>query len=307
MRVVYAGDFSQPWHTESYVAREIETLGHHVDRWHGGPMGHLTDLCDGAHLLVLQANGGLPATGGSFLRAIESAGTVTASYHLDLYRGLGRGRRVDTDIMWRTQHVFTADGDPAAQAWFRSKCVNHSWLPAACATAACVSGACRDDYDYDVVFVGAEHYHREWPWRRTLIGRLRSAYGARFRLFDHHPPTRGLDLNDLYATARVVVGDSLMLDGSSGYWSDRYYETVGRGGFLVAPDVPGIRAHFTHGEHLCLVEPQNWEHMRSAIDYYLTHQDEAREIAAKGQAHVRANHTYRHRAEKMFATVGLAR
>lgn len=309
MRIVYAGDFSQSWHTESHVARDMETLGHEVVRHQSEFRGPLLNACADADLLLLQANGGLPSEfAASWLRDVEALGCATASYHLDLFVGLPRADRIDHDVMFRAGTVFTADGDPHSAEVFASHGVNHRWLPPAVVSDECVPGRYRAQYEYDVVFVGAENYHEAWPQRRALIERMRAEYGNRFGLFGHHPPTRDLNLNDLFATARVVVGDSLSLPGHSLYTSDRLFETLGRGGVLVYPRIPGIEDAFglRDHEHLRYYEIGDFDGCVAIIDELLDDAVGARAMAARGQAFVAGRHTYRDRVQQMLTMLNLS-
>lgn len=304
MRVVHAGDFTQSWHTETHVARELEGLGHEVDRFTGSPRA-LVARCEGADLLLLQANGGLIGDNRDVFRAIEAQGTPTASFHLDLFFGLGRSNRVDVEPMFQVGTVFTADGDPFSRLAFEAKGINHQWLPPAVVSDETERGTWQDRYDYDIVFVGAAGYHKEHPWRAWLLQELTVRYGDRFRIFDHHPPTRDRDLNDLYATARVVVGDSLCLPGHTNYFSDRYFETIGRGGFLVAPRVPGLEKFLTNGEHFISYDIGDVDKVCSLIDLFLDEPEARERIRTAGHAHVAAHHTYRHRVAQMLSMLNL--
>jgi hypothetical protein len=305
MRVLYVGPFEHSWGTEEHVARAFEALGHQVSRvkirdWDGKNIA--PDVAAETDLFLTQSP--LPNLDVSTLRWLEANGCATASYHLDLFVGLARQAHVGHDAFWRTGTVFTADGDPASQEYFESLDINHRWLPPAIAHDETYAGTSRSEFDYDVVFVGSGGYHKEWTWRRDLLRLLHHSPWT-FRHFDHHPPIRGADLNDLYATARVVVGDSLALPGHRDYFSDRYFETVGRGGFLIAPRVPGIEKFFIDGEHLALYDLGNPKQLVEQVDYWLAHPEDARQIARAGQEHVRAHHTYVHRVEQMLATLGL--
>ena len=312
MRVVYLAAFAHPFSTETHVARDLARIpGVEVVKItepqdaRPGFLADLETLCADADLLIYQKTHGLPPTAVDVWRRIETRGCQTASYHLDLYVGLPREREIGVDPFWKTGTVFTADGDPHSAEVFASKGVSHRWLPAAVVSDETEPGTYREELDRDVIFVGSERYHPQWPWRRELIAFLRKRYGPRFRLHGHHPPTRGQDLNDLYTSARVVVGDSLALPGHANYWSDRYYETLGRGGFLIAPYVPGLGAHLVDCWHLLTYEPGDTRGLAALIDESLDHPAGARKIADEGHRHVVANHTYRHRAEQMLADLGL--
>lgn len=318
LHVAYIGNYQHPWCTEVHLAREMEGLGHRVTRLQEPPGGaggerfveHVVEYCERNRpdLLMFTRTWGLPRSATAAWRRVERAGVVTCSYHLDLYVGLVRQRGVRSDPFWTTQWVFTPDGDPKSENWFTRAGINHQWSPPAVVSDECVPGTPRPEFDYDVVFVGSYAYHQEWPWRPQLIDHLAQRYGDRFRRFGAgmpDAPTRGQDLNDLYASAKVVVGDSLCLPGHVNYWSDRPYETVGRGGFLLMPNVPGLDRHFNDGQHLAFYEYGNLDLLDKTVDYYLDRPDARERIAREGQAHVRDHHTYRHRLANAFAVMGL--
>lgn len=305
VRIVVVGNFAQPWTTETYVARELSRLGHEVIR-KSFPRDGFPDIEAAAsvsQLLVMQGSQ-LPDHAVEMFRRVEARGCVTAGYHLDIFRGLAREGRVDTEAFWRMGHVFTADGDPDTQAWMAEHGVNHHWLPAACVTDEIGVGQRRDSWEHDVVFVGSRNYHAEWPWRRLLLQTLAGVYGAQFRAYDGNA-IRGIECNDLYASARVVVGDSMFADRRRNYWSDRYYETIGRGGFLVAPHVDGLEAHLVDTVHFAEYTIGSLNDVCDTIDFHLAHWDHARDIAQCGLEHVRAHHTYRHRMIELLDVVGL--
>lgn len=306
MKLAYIARFEHDWSTETHVARDAEALGITVDRIipAAGFLDELEERARGADIVVCQTTGLPPDTAAVWAR-LEAAGVRTASYHLDLYAGLARWSQVTHDPFWRTGTVFTADGDPTTTRKLAELGIRHRWLPAAVVSDETDTGAWRAEYDYDVVFVGSRRYHPEWPWRRELIAHLERRYGDRFAIFDHHPPTRGRDLNDLYATARVVVGDTLALPGHRNFWSDRYYETLGRGGFLIAPYVDGIEAQFTNGEHLVFYMPGDPQHVSDLVDVALDAASFRHATVAAGHAHVAANHTYLHRVQQMLAALDL--
>lgn len=308
--IVYIGNFRHPWCTEVHITRDLESLGHTVTRLQEPPGGHgghlfLREILVAAEqanadLVMFTRTWGLHPDATQTWRTLEANGVVTASYHLDLYVPLPRRASIENDPFWTTQYVFTADGDPTSQEWFDAHNINHHYSPPAVVSDECVEGTRRDRYDYPIIFVGSgSNYHPEWRWRQELLGWLTATYGDKFRRFggdQPEGPTRGQDLNDLYATARVVVGDTLSFVGHTRYFSDRLFETIGRGGFLVFPRIDGLdELGFVDGEHFRLYDFGDLDGLRVIIDYYIDNPDAAREIALKGQAFVRENHTYAHR------------
>lgn len=313
MKILYVGNYGKPWCTEVHLAREMEGLDHTVDRFQEPPGGgnrqtlrEIEARAEGCDLVMWTRTWGLPKEATDLWRRLEARCIATASYHLDLYVGLAREKHVATDPFWTTGHVFTPDGDPNSAAWFAERGINHHYLPPAVVSDECTPGTSRPEFDHDVVFVGsaAKNYHPEWPHRRALLDWLAATYGDRF----HHYGVgsrivRGQDLNDLYASAKVVVGDSLSPPGHVRYWSDRVYETVGRGGFLFHPRVPGLEEHFVDGEHLMFYDYGDFDGLGAVIDQTLALPEFRCTVAAAGQAHVAAHHTYRHRLTEALAVI----
>jgi hypothetical protein len=240
------------------------------------------------------------------LRAIEGNGTKTVSFHLDRYVGLNmldyRDAKIGQHPFWSSQFVFTADG--GNQEYFKQRGVNHFWLPPAVVEYACVPGTPRDEMKIDVLFTGAYTYHPEYPFRQKLIDWLRETYGNQFRRYGHDSDfktVRQQDLNDLYASAKVCVGDSCFA-GATNYWSDRVPETIGRGGFLIHPETPGLEI-----PGLSTFQPGNLEQLKMKIDYFLANDGDRRERMRLASAAVRMFHTYTNRVEYMLDVIGLTK
>jgi hypothetical protein len=208
--------------------------------------------------------------------------------------------------MWRTSVVFTADGGRDED--FKREGVNHHWLPPAVYAGDCFRGKVRLEYCAKVAFVGSfQSYHKEWPFRQELVNALRREHGIRFAQWGDANWIRGHDLNDLFASATIIVGDSI---ARPKYWSDRIPETIGRGGFLLAPMIEGM---VEEGFHM---DPQVVE--RSTIAYYAAgsvescmaasskalRDDFPREaISERGMELVKSKHTYAHRCRAMLDAV----
>lgn len=232
------------------------------------------------------------------LHEFKKRGIITVGFHLDRYVGLtkgdGRQYRVGAHPFWECDFVFTADG--GNQQFFKDRKVNHRWLPPGVVKKWCVKGNYREDLAMDVAFVGARGYHPEYPFRETLIKFLEDTYGDRFRLFSGY---REQSLNDLYASAKVIVGDSCFA-GEPFYWSDRVPETLGRGGFLIHPAAQGLSI-----PGLVTYEPGNLAELADRIDYYLSHDAERNALRDCAQSWVRDHDTYTNRAITILKTVGL--
>lgn len=301
MKISYLGNFGPQFSTENHVALSLESLGHTVTRLQEGVVkarkvahrvkGH--DLFLWTQTQSLADAGGSRAERAEMLATVREMGIPSAGFHLDRWWGLDRETQVIREPFFRVDRLFTADGGHDDD-WQRVG-IDHTWSPPAVYHGEAVDVP--SSQNLDVIFVGSwkRYGHAEWwPYRKELLERLSRRYGRRFTCWPRAGDSvRGLELNALYASAKVVIGDSC-LAGTTRYWSDRIPETLGRGGFLLHPFVEGFEG-YTDGEHLRLWELGNWKELFALVDYYLSH-DAARErIRAQGAAHVRAHHTYRDR------------
>jgi hypothetical protein len=247
-------------------------------------------------------------------RELERCGVRTVGLHLDRFFDLEREPLIhEGDAQFTVGTLWTADGGND-ERW-RAAGVNHRWLMPAVDPDDVQGGQHQRDLAYDVVFVGSGGtYHNAYPERLQLIAHLRRTYGRRFAHYGHggdHPVVRGKALNDVYASAKVVVGDACFANSGPSqrpvnYWSDRVVETIGRGGFLIHPWVRGLDQCLTTGIHFVTHNPGDWEDLDCQIGAYLASSGERVGIAETGQAHVLKNHTWAHRCADILASVGLA-
>lgn len=303
-RVLYIGNFAPPFSTENHVAASLRELGLDVTaaQENAHSIRELDSMAKGADLLLYTRTWGL--RGGDALRWITGLTIPTVSYHLDLYAGLARGRNLRMDPFWRTRHVFTPDG--GSEDFFRAQGVRHHYLQAGVYGAECYLAEPDPELAIDVCFVGSSQYHAEWPYRRRLLDFLGETYGRRF--MKHGAPeslVRGHALNRLYASAKVVIGDSLCVGFDHPYyWSDRIYETLGRGGFLIHPYIFGLEEELTDREHVVFYPFGDLAALRRLIDHYLCHDEEREAIRRAGHERVKASMTYLHRMRRMLGILG---
>lgn len=325
LTVAYVGNFGPRHSTENHVKLSLEELGHTVvplqeDQLHAGTLNgsigwpqvaeHVAGIDGDVVLLWTRTwQHERPEEQHAALEALRALGIPSASYHLDLYLGLDREEQVGREAFWHTDVVCTADGALPDEDWWTQHGVRHRWVRPGVLAAECIPGTYQPTMAADVAFVGSwRRYHSEWPYRSQLVGFLQRTYGRRFRKWPEQgrPAVRNEALNDLYASTKVVVGDSLCLGfNRPRYWSDRVYETVGRGGFLVMPYIDGLGDEFTDGEHLRYYTFGDFGELKALVDYYTdpAHDDERRALAAAGQAHVRETATYTHRVAEVLAHI----
>lgn len=314
MRVAYLGNFDPPYSTENIVARALEANGHSVDRIQEGatravdvPERVVVDQMAG--LFMWTQTYGLAVSGGSteermvMLERLRSHGVPSVGYHLDKWWGLPRVDQIVEahEPFFFVDRLCSADGGP--HAWDEHG-INHRWFPPGVDAAECRMGDYRRELATDIVFVGGwtSNYHPESTHRHALVRHLRTRWRRHLRLVPAkgRPRVNGQALRDVYASAKLAVGDSCLVPNAPRYWSDRIPETVGRGCMLLHPWVEGLDEHFVDGKHMRMWEAGNWGELDGLIRYYLEHDDERQAIAAEGQRHVIETATYTVRMRELF-------
>lgn len=307
--VAYIGNFTRPWCTETHVAGSLEQLGHTVARvqeneidWAALP-GIDADLVLWTRTWAVDTPAALQA-----LDELRARRIPTVSYHLDRWWGLEREHQVMSEPFFRTDLVITPDDQ--AEQWAAAG-VNHMWMPPAVYAAECGLVAPNPRrWPYDVVFVGSYPYpHPGWAaYRHQTVTRLRRRYGRRFGILPRRGQSiRGRDLQELYATVPIIVGDSCLVGTPRRYTSDRIPETVGRGGLLIHPHVAGVTdgSLYTDREHLATYPLGDFDELLRLVDHYLDHRSEAEAIRTAGRAHVAVHHTYEIRMRTVLDTVAV--
>lgn len=312
LKVAILGNHQVSYCTERELDWTFEHLGHEVTRFQENKdrteliaaecISKKIDLFIYIHTHGWETPGAIPFE--EMIEKIKFAGAVTCGFHLDRYWGLNiadqREDRIGKHPFWKMDHVFTADG--GHQKEFEERGVNHHWLPPAVVERGCHCGTYRPELAVDVAFVGQRNYHPEYPFRGELVDWLQNTYGDRFRRYAGDTKwglCREERLNDLYASVKVCVGDSCFA-GEPYYWSDRVYETLGRGGFLIHPAVKGLNI-----PGLVTYEPRNLDDLKQKIDYYLENDSERIKLTASGHLHVKDHETYTNRVMKMIHVMGL--
>lgn len=316
LNVWYIGNFEPPHSTENHVARAMRNQGWAVECVQENDISQWPKMLDALDNgtkpdVILWTRTGWPwedykvttaqmhQTQLDLISTAEIAGIAVVGYHLDIWWGLRREHEVYSEPFFKSTLVVTADGGHDSE-WGNAG-VNHLWFPPAVSAAEAQVGQRRNEFVSRLAFVGSHDgdYHPEHQHRHELVAWLKSNFGrsgenaVRFWPEPGQHAIRGRDLQDLYASVDVVVGDSCFAGtGLANYWSDRIPETLGRGGYLLHPDVPGLEGHFTNGVHLGTWQAGDWDHLGRLIETSLGSPEVRRMIRGEGRAHVLANHTY---------------
>ena len=234
------------------------------------------------------------------LREVESRGVVTAGVHLDLFHGIPRRQeQVGRLPWWRCQFVFTPDGGP--RDW---GVVNHRWFPPPFGTRF-MRRVRRPDPVYrsfKAAFVGAPVKRLHGSHRFALLEWARRTYGDRFlETGSGGRKAWGWELNRLYGSVPLVVSDSAW---APRYWSDRIPRTLGRGGIMAHPLVPGMDEWGLTDEVLIRYPRGEFEVIRERRESMTL-----REVRAMREAAVevtRRLHSWDAALVRLFGEVGLA-
>ena len=325
LRIVFVGHVRSPWATEKYLGDALSQLGHKVIGLHGAEnfADDIYRKSQGSDLMIYSPKWPIrkrgEKTGLWLLGKLRESNILSVSYHQDAHLFLkGRDERVNrNNFFWACDYVFTADG--GHQAEFERRHINHFHLSPGAPESECTFGSPQYKYQSDIAFVGtcSGGFHDQWPFRTKLLEWLAFTYKDRFKKWgprsgNRPEQIRNKELNDLYASVKIIIGDGRIIDditiNPGLYWSNRIVEVPGRGGFLIYPYITGIEAFLTPGIHFVSYNHQNgnldsFAELKKIIDYYLIHDEEREAIRANGHQHIKNHHTYRHRAAYMLDTI----
>lgn len=216
---------------------------------------------------------------------------LTVSWLFDLYHDLPREmgcQRSTKDSPFYADRVFMSDGGEVG--------IQKETIRQGIHEPEAVLG--KANVDHDVVFIGSDTYFG----RHKMIEFLKETYGDRFAHYGMggKPEVRGLELNNLLAGSKVVVGDSVH---SPNYWSNRIYEVIGRGGFLLHPKVEGLDEEFEPYKHYIPFERGNFEQIKEIVDYYISHDKEREKIRLAGFDFCKTNYKYQDRCLTLLQKV----
>ncbi len=308
LNIVFYGNFSIDYCSEVHYSKTLKAMGHNVIELQENQVKTevVLEKAIDADLFIWVHSHGFINPGivsmAYVLNILKKNKVPTVAYHLDLYMPLERWQEYENSDYMKIEHFFTVDKLMAD--WLNENTeVKGHYLQAGVFDQEC--RIAEMPKEIDVLFVGSKGYHHEWPYRPQLIDWLTSNYrGFKHWGGDGAGTVRGQELNRLYGYSKVVVGDTLCPNFNYPYyWSDRVYETLGRGGFIIHPYIKGMDEHFEDGKHLVFYEYGDFEQLKKLIDYYMEHDTEREAIRLSGHKHVKENHTYKNRWETIIKEV----
>lgn len=290
MKICYIGSFTRLFDEEG-IARSLEKLGHTVIRFEelGFTREHLDRIRDEKPDFTMFAKLKVSAD----LREDVLGVGKTVCWVPDLYYGLLREAKIPHDPIFRADLVCTPDGGHDKE--FKASGVKHYLLRQGIYDEECFFGTPQETR-FKIVFVGTKSPHSSY--RQRLMNTLAFKFHPYFQWVGKHYTfeARGKNLNDLYASVPIIIGDSFY---SPRYWSNRIYETLGRGGFMIHPNIEGLEEDFTYYKHFIPYDYGDMKGLFRKIEHYLTHESEREAIRMAGFEHVKSHHTLLHRCKQL--------
>lgn len=304
MIIAYIGDFTLHYSTERYVAYALEQLGHTVHKIEEFSIGRkdreeIIRQLKEMHpdfVLFCKVRSMHDPTG--FIERLKQD-FLTVTWIFDLYFDLPVDRAYQLrarSAPFNAHIVFTTDGGHDKE--FEELGINHKLLRQGIHAPDAYLGDVSKSYPHPVVFVGTNTYRT----RHAMLYELDKHFKADFFWYGNTPRTivRGGALNALFASVKIVVGDS---QPSPHYWSNRMYETLGRGGFLIHPRVKGLEKEFEYFKHFVPYDYGHYDQLVEIIKFYLTHDKEREAIRRAGHEYCKNNYTYTHRCAELITEV----
>lgn len=281
-KIALIGKFNK-LHDEEYIARSFEALGCPVMRIgsHTDPEAIKQTLLSFKPDILLYMKWEMPDSLKSVKMQLPNLKTVC--WLFDIYFNYTRENFVRTKSYFKSDYVFTTDG--GNQHRFDELGINHNCVRQGIYKDECVLLPF-EPIQREVVFIGSDN--PVFPERSKMVKDL----GAVWLGKNNTDEIRGMALNALYTSTRIVIGDSFP---SPHYWSNRVVETLGRGGFLIHKETEGLKEAYPY-----LVTYTDKSDLKNKIKYYQEHEEERREIISKNFEWVRDNYTMDRQCQKLL-------
>jgi hypothetical protein len=309
MTILFLGNFEAEFSSENYYKKTLESMGNLVipQQENKATFDNLLRVIDTDHVDLffwVHTHGWEISRIDSFLALCRLRGIKSFAYHLDLYLGIQRQVMIDTHPFFKVDYFFTVDRLMAEYLTQKGLSIGIA-MPAGVFERDCyLEAPNHEKYPHEIIFTGSMHYHPEWPYRQKLINWLKETYGEKFAHYGGGglPSVRGWpELNKLYASAKIVIGDTLCKDFKYPYYSsDRLFEVIGRGGFLIYPYIEGLEKFYTDFDDVVYYTFNDFENLKALIDHFLDDYERREIIRNRGFWRTRSQHTYKSRFTDMF-------
>ncbi len=283
MKIIYLGNFGNvnSNHPEEDIKSALEELGHEVIPVHEKDIKKVLDI-KADMLLFHKAGIGRYIELPDWIMMLNHIVCKKVMWYFDPIKLFAQRETGIETIAQYIDYGFLVD-----DTWRRRHKFNNLYsLKEGIGTV--YQGKVRDEFKCDIAFAGNIYGRRE-----EFIGLLKSQYGDRFKVFTN---VFNQDLADLCVSAKIIVAPDYPTNEF--YWSSRFYLTLGLGGFLVHPDLYGLKEEFEEGTHFAGYKGMN--ELIITIDYFLEHEQERKAIQEQGQKKCLEIATFKKRLEQML-------
>jgi len=311
MKIAFIGKFKKIYDEEG-KALSLEKLGHKVIRfdenlfnrgfqagWNNNDNFLLSYKPDVVMYTKLRIPNAL-----EFVKRMKENNILTVSWFPDMCN-VGRWENSAFNINWDTKDISQCPlansdlvllPDGLNQKDWRSLGINQYCVRQGIYHESCFVGDKIKDFDKDIIFIGTVN-DGFYNYRKPLINFLTEKYGDKFLHLgsNNSDEVRDKQLNDVIKSSKIVVGDSIYVPY---YWSNRIYETMGRGGFFLHPYVEGIDKEYEVGYHFDIYK--NLDDLGTKIDSYLKDKKLRNKMAREGMKHTLKNHTLLNRSAQVM-------
>lgn len=194
---------------------------------------------------------------------------------------------------------FCTDGD-WVQSSYNTDPRNASYGKLSCLSQGFDSRLERGVYDHGqrlrILFTGIR---KGGSRRESFVDEMNKRYGIMFCNVNSGMYRERL-ANMVASTDIIVAPDS---PSSDRYWSNRVYNTLGLGGFLLHPYCRELTKQYEHGRDLVYYTDRMTLH--DCIAHYMNNPKDREQAVEHGRLTTLAKHTYRHRVEQMLAKLAM--
>jgi hypothetical protein len=297
-KIVFVAKFKEVWDEEP-IAQAFERAGVQVIRLEEKTTAEKilkTALAEKPDL-VLFTKMRIIGDPWQLLADLKGAGIKTASWTFDLLLGHPPRQAIIKSFPFLfCDYVFLTDGGHEAE--YRALGVNKFTVRQGLPKEYSYLAEPDPKYDYELVFLGSPN--PSFPYRQRTMQFLEERYGEKFKWLgkENTYEVRGDELNKLYASAKIIIGDSMY---SPHYWSNRIYETLGRGAFLIHPLIEGLEQEFTPYKHFIPYTWNDYEGLAEKIDFYLDNQALREKIRKAAFKFVQDHYLFDHRVQELIS------
>lgn len=290
MRILYYGNFTESWSTESYIARALERAGHEVTRWQvNGKEADLRpdyDVFLFAKLFQWDVQKSL-----TFLKMMRGISHKVVCWCFDLLNpGFRHERYQWASAVSEACDLFCTTDGSIADHLSNSKVLRQGIGDDLRIGEAAPELLC------EVLFLG-DAYSK----RADMVSVFADYFQRRFW---HTNKQRGERLNDMMASCKLVVAPPWPCFDR--YWSNRLYVVTGYGGAILHPNIEGLTEEgWIHGENCFLYDPRiGNKELAQLADEILTRMFNAFDpfigVKRNGIKHCHDNFTYGHRVKSLL-------